>query len=509
MLGVMVGPLPRRFLAALGMGLAAAGCMVGPNYRTPAPPPVTSLAPSGTPQQALGGAFEGPAQRFTLGADVPARWWELFHSPELDALVKAAIAGNQDLAAAQAALTQAQEQLRAQRGALLPTVAAGFNASRQRNPETLASPLANNAQIFNLYTGTVTVSYTADVFGGIRRGIEAAEAHAQAQQAQVDATYLTLTANVVTTALTAASLRDQIAAQEAAIADEEKLLAILRRQQALGQVSGADVATQEAALAQARTALPPLEKQLAQSRDLLAVLLGRYASQAPADALSLSALTLPRDIPLGVPAHLVSQRPDVRAAEANLHAASAAIGVAAAARLPSITIPASLGITSESISGLGEPANRLWSFGADFAQPIFDAGALKHQQRAAEAAYRQALAQYRAAVLLGFQNVADSLEALRQDGAALDAAALAEQAAGRSLAISRRQLETGEVSGVQLLTAEQTWRQAQVALGQARAARFADTVALYQALGAGSWAAPHSELASGPPAPDATAAARP
>jgi NodT family efflux transporter outer membrane factor (OMF) lipoprotein len=508
MLGAMAGPRPHRPLAALGLGLALAGCMVGPNYQKPSPPQVSSLAPGATPQEALGGAFEGPAQRFTLGGDVPARWWELFHSPELDALVKAAIANNQDLAAAQAALTQAQEQLKAQRGALLPSVEAGVQATRQRNPGVLASPLASNAQVFNLYTPQVTVSYAADVFGGSRRGIEAAEAHAQAQQAQVDATFLTLAANVVTSALTAASLRDQIAAQEAAISDEEKLLAILRRQQAAGQVSGADVAAQEATLAQARTALPPLEKQLGQSRDLLAVLLGRYASLAPAETLSLSALTLPRDIPLGVPANLVTQRPDVRAAEANLHAASAEIGVAAAARLPSVTIPASLGITADSLSGLSDSANRLWSFGAGLTVPVFDAGALKHQQRAAEAAYRQALAQYRGAVLLGFQNVADSLEALRQDGAALDAAALAELAAARSLAISRRQLETGEVSGVQLLTAEQAWRQAQLALVQARAARFTDTVALFQALGAGSWEAPHREAASGPPAPAGTAAAR-
>jgi len=476
--------------AVAALAAALAGCAVGPDFHKPAPPATDRFLPSGEAMRALGGREEAPAQTFAEGGEIPRAWWELFHSPELDALVREALANNADVKAAEAALQQAHELMRAQRGALWPSIAAQMAATRARNSDTIAPPLSTNATVYSLYTPQVTVSFAPDVFGGIKRQVEAASAKVDAQQAQLDAAHLTLASNVVTAALQIASLREQREAAEAAIEDQRRLLAILQRQQQLGQVSGADVAAQEAALALAEQALPPLAKQEAQQRDLLAALLGRYASAAPVERLRIADLTLPREPPVGVPSELVRRRPDIRVAEANLHAASAEIGVAAAARLPNLVLTADLGSAAQTLSGLGDSANRFWTLTAGLTQPIFEGGALKAQQRAAEAAYRQAAAQYRGAVVLAFQNVADALEALRQDGAALDAAGRAQAAAQRSLAIARRQLEVGQISGVALLNAEQAYEQSRAALIQARTARFTDTAALFQALGAGDWSAP-------------------
>lgn len=476
-----------RRAGALWLALLVYGCAAGPNFQRPAAPKVEGFLPPDTASHALGGRAEGPAQTFALGQDIPGRWWAVFHSPEIDALVREALANNQDVKSAMAALTVNQELLYAQRGAFLPSIGANVLASRQRNSATLAPPLADNASIFSLYTPLVTISYSPDVFGGIRRQTEAAAARVDVQRAQLDAAYLTLTSNVVQAALQVSSLNEQIRADQEVVVAERQILAIIRRQQQLGQASGGDVATQELALAQAEQALPPLLKQAALERDLLTALLGRYASQAHVEELRISDLTLPPEVPLGLPSELVERRPDIRAAEANLHVASAQVGVAAAARLPNIVLVGDMGRAASAISALSDPANRFWGITAGITQPIFQGGALRHQQRAAEAAYRQAQAQYRSTVILAFQNVADALQALQQDGAGLDAAAASEAAARRNLEIARRQLELGEVSGVNLLNAQQAYQQSRVMLIQARTARFTDTVALFQALGAGDW----------------------
>lgn len=486
--------------AVVAAGLSLAGCVMGPDFKPPPAPPVASFTPGGDSATPVGA--ESP-QHLAAGADIPARWWSLFHSAELDALVRAAIANNQDLKAAQAALRQNQELLYAQRGAFLPTAGASFQASRARNSNTLAPPLSDNSSVYNLYTPQVTISYAPDVFGATRRAVEGAAAQRDAQAAQVEATYLTIAANVVQAALQRASLLDQIEAAQAAVDDEQKLTAILRRQRDLGQVSSLDVAAQESALAQAQSVLPPLRKQAAQELDVLSALLGRYPQDAPGPRLRLADLTLPADIPVGLPSALVSRRPDIRVAEANLHAASAQIGVAAAARLPSLTLSANLGSAAEAISRLARPDNRFWDISAGLAQPIYQGGALLHRQRAAQAAYDQAAAQYRSTVLLAFQNVADALQALREDAAAMDAADGVERSAATTLRIARRQLEVGEISGLNLLNAEQAYAQARQARIQALTARFTDTAALFQALGANDWAAvaassdPHARPAAG------------
>ncbi len=333
------------------------------------------------------------------------------------------------------------------------------------------------------------MSYTPDVFGGLRRQVEGAAARAEAQQFQTEAAYLTLTSNVVQAALLESSLREQIAATGDIVADETRLLTLLRKQHDAGQISGADVAAQETALAQARQSLPPLEKQLAQERDLLSILGGRFPAQGPSGSVELANLTLPHDVAAGLPSALVERRPDIRAAEANLHAASAAIGVAVAARLPQITLSAGGGSAASSLGGLTSSSNLFWQVAGEVAQPIFDGGQLKHQERAARAAYDQAREQYRSTVLQAFQNVADAMQALELDDEGLGAAVAAETSAARSLEISEKQVQLGEVSAVSVLGAEQAYHQARISLIQARAARYADTVALFQALGAGGWPA--------------------
>jgi NodT family efflux transporter outer membrane factor (OMF) lipoprotein len=473
---------------ALTAALLASGCAVGPNFKRPAPPAVSRYTPEPLPPSTTGvDTAGGAAQRFADGQDIPGDWWTLFHSPALNALVAEALKANPDLEAAKAALRAARETYKAQRGAFFPEVDAGYNISRQRASGTLAPPLNSNNDLFTLHTAQVTVGYTLDVFGGVRRQVESARAQAEAQRFQTEAVYLTLTSNVVAAALQAAALRDQIDATRKTIEAARSATKILRRQMAAGQISGGDLALQETALAQAEQALPPLEKQLAQQRDLIADLTGRAPSETPTEQLDLATLTLPANLPVSLPARLVEQRPDIRAAEANLHSASALVGVAIAARLPSLTLSANAGGSATNISNLFSSGATFWSIGAGLAQPVFDGGALLHKQRAAQATLDQAKAQYRSTVLAALQNVADALQALDVDARALAAAAAADQAAARSLAITQRQLELGQVSGPALLAAQQAYQQTAVTLTQAQAARYADTAALFQALGGGWW----------------------
>ncbi len=373
-------------------------------------------------------------------------------------------------------------------GFYFPAVQANGSASPQKDPiETLSPTLTSGASYFTLYTAQLTVSYMPDVFGLNRRQVESLSAQAEFQLFQLQAAYLTLSSNVVAAAVQEASLRAQIAAAHSIIEIAAKLLAIQRRHLALGYVTGLDVAAQEAALAQARATLPPLEKQLALTRDLLAALAGRFPSEEMEEKFDLDALRLPQELPVSLPSKLVEQRPDVRAAEAQWHSASAQVGVAVANTLPQISITGAMGGTSTQIGQLFVPGNTFYNLTGGLTQPIFDAGALLHKKRAAEAGLDQAAAQYRSTVINAFQNVADTLHALQSDADALAAAVAAERAAWRTLELTRRQLELGSVNYPAVLAAEQGWQQALINLAQARANRFADSAALFMALGGGWW----------------------
>jgi NodT family efflux transporter outer membrane factor (OMF) lipoprotein len=472
------------FIAAALMS----GCAVGPNFQPPTPPTADRYTPQPLlPQTTSVEVKGGEAQRFVQDMDIPGQWWMLFHSKPLNDLIDRALKANPDLEAAQAALRVAWENVYAQQGALFPSIEANFNPTRQKTSNALSSPLADGRNIFSLHTAQVAVAYVPDVFGGTRRQVESFKAQAESQRFQLEATYLTLTSNVVATAVQEAALRGQIAATKRVMDIQSQSLELLDRQYELGQIASGDIAAQEATLAQVQAMLPPLEKQLAQQRDLLSRLLGRFPSEKLEEEFELSSLQLPEDLPVSLPSKLVAQRPDVRSAEEQLHSASAEIGVSIANRLPNVTLSANAGSSATAISKLFTSGTGFWSVAANVTQPIFQGGTLLHRQRAAEATYNQAAAQYRSVVLTAFQNVADSLYAIQSDADALKATVAAERAAAKSLSIARTQLDLGQISYLALLNAEQTYQQAMINLVQAFANRYTDTAALFQALGGGWW----------------------
>lgn len=469
------------------LAAAAGGCAVGPDFHRPAAPAVAGYTPTPPAPTASAPVEGGQVQRLVEGQEVAGQWWTMFGSGALNALVEAALKANPDLQSAEAALRVAQENLAAARGSFFPSVDAQMASTRQKTAAVLASPLASGNLLYSLHTAQLTVSYAPDVFGGVRREVEASAAQAEVAAFQREAAYLTLTANVVAAAIQEASLRAQVQATHEAVAVASRLLAAVRKQRQAGQLGAADVAVQESALAQIEATLPPLEKQLALQRDLITVLAGRFPSETIAQTFELESLQLPQALPLSLPSRLVEQRPDIRAAEAQLHAASAHIGVATAARLPSITLSADLGSSALAFSKLFTGGTGFWGLTGGIAQPIFRGGTLLHQQRAAEAAYDQAAAQYRSTVLTAFQNVADTLHAIDADARALQAASHAADAARKSLTIAQRQWTLGLIAYPAVLQAEQAYQQSLVSLAQARAGRLADSVALLQALGGGWW----------------------
>lgn len=475
-------------LVAAIAALAITGCTVGPDFRKPAAPDVGSLTAPLPTTASSANVVGGQAQHFTSGGDIPAQWWTLFHSTVLNALIEQSLASNPDLKAAQAALSVARENVLAQRGTRYPAVMAGFSASRRQDPPgALAAVPSNNAFLYNLFTPQVSVSYAPDLFGLNRRTMESVKAQEQAVRFQMIATQITLSTNVVAAAVQEASLQAQIDATRQLIDLNAKMLHILQYQLAKGYAGQLDVAAQQSQLAQVTATLPPLLKQLAQQRHLLAVLAGRFPGQAAAETFELSSLQLPQELPVSLPSELVAQRPDVLQAEANMHAASAQIGVAMANRLPNIALTADAGSTALAIGQVFKAGTGFWGLGAAVTAPIFQGGTLLHQERAAKAAYVQAAEQYRSTVLIAFQNVADTLTALEQDAEGLKAAATAADAAKVTLDLSQRRWKVGYASYLSLLSAEQTYQQARINLVQAQANRFADTAALFQALGGGWW----------------------
>jgi NodT family efflux transporter outer membrane factor (OMF) lipoprotein len=487
--------------AATLLLLALSACAVGPDFAPPPAPPVTGYTPEANPSVTPSAdAAAGAAQKFDMGRDIPGEWWEVFHSKELDALITEALQANPSLQAAQAALWQAKENLYAQTGKLLPQADANSSAERQQfSPAEFGG--SGPPSLFNLYQATVNVSFAPDVFGGQRRQIEATAAQADYQRFELEATYLTLTANVVTAAVQEASLRGQIDATRDIIKVESDQLVVVNNQFQGGAAARTDVLTQQSELATAQATLPPLQKQLEQQHHVLLALIGRFPSEVTRDRLTLAALRLPTDLPVSLPSQLVAQRPDIRAAEAQLHQASAQIGVAIANRLPQFNLTGSYGSAALNTASLITPSALVWSAAASGTMPLFHGFTLLHQQRAAEAAYDVAEAQYRNTVLQAFQNVADALRALQLDAATLRAQRAALRAASDTLNLSVGQYRLGAIAYVILLNAQRSYQQSRLAVVQAQAARYADTAALFQALGGGWWN--RADIAPNPLSPDA------
>lgn len=474
------------------LSVAISGCAVGPNFKPAAAPDVDGYVPGklASPNPGPGGPRVA-GQHFVTGADVSARWWSAFKSPLLNELVRKAVEHNPNLQAAEAAIRVAQYNAQAQRGLWFPQVIGNSTSSDLlvANPGQVPPiPTSDPQSQFSLFTHQLTVSFVPDIWGGNFRAVENLDAVTEQQLFQLEAAYLALTSNVVTAAIQEASLRGQIAATQRIIAIERNLLDILKRQFGFGQAANADVLAQEAALAAAEQLLPPLEKQLAQQRDLLTALAGQLSADEIVQKFDLAHLRLPANLPISLPSKLVDQRPDVRAAEAIMHSASAQVGVTIAARLPNIVLSANGGSTAFNLAQSFMPGTGFYTLAAGATVPIFDGFTLYNKQKAAEAALDQAGAQYRATVITAFQNVTDALRALQADARAMRAARHAEETAKASLDVVQSQLNAGQVNQLAVLNAQQTYLNAAIIRVQTEANRLADTAALFMALG-GGWPA--------------------
>jgi NodT family efflux transporter outer membrane factor (OMF) lipoprotein len=467
------------------------GCAVGPNFRAPPAPAVSGYTPSVLPVATV--PADGKSQQFAPAADIPGDWWTLYHSPELSALISAALAHNPNLQASEQNLIAAQETVREAQGGLFPTVSGSFQAQRdQVSPAQLAGSgqnVPNNFSIapYTLYNASLSVSYAPSLFGLAQRGIEQEQAAALYQRDELEAAYLSLTANIVTAAVTEASLQAQIDATNQIIGDETQQLKILQIQYKLGGVSSANVLSEEATLAQAKTELPPLQAQLAQTRDQLADYVGAFPADFHEADFTLGGLHLPETLPVSVPSALVAQRPDIAAAAAQLHEYTAAVGVADANMLPQISLTGNIGHDALTTGSLFTPQTLVWSLVAGVTQPIFEGGQLAAKRKIAIAQMRQSGAQYETTVLAAFQNVADALQALQYDAATLQAAQAARDAAWQSLQVTQAQYRDGAQPFTAVLTAQVTYQNAAVTQVKAVAARLTDTAALYQAMGGGWW----------------------
>jgi NodT family efflux transporter outer membrane factor (OMF) lipoprotein len=487
-----------------------ASCAVGPRYHRPEAPANAGYAPAPLLETSASAPIHGgEAQRLVSGRDIPFEWWELFKSPALNALVERAFRANPTIASAQAALVKAQELVYAQQGYFFPTVAANYDFERQKiagnltldnvpgvegDGKNFLPPVQNlntyphtHPFFYNLHTAQLTVGFVPDVFGANWRQVESLAAQTDAQRFALEATYVTLASNVVAAAIQEASLRAQIAATQQIIAADEKSLQILRDQFRLGFAMRVDVAAEEAALGQAKMLLPPLQMQLEQTRDLIRALVGHLPNQEVPETFELDALELPPELPLSLPAKIIEQRPDVRAAEAQLHAANAQVGVAVAAMLPQFSITGNGGGNADQFSWMFRSGGPFSTLVGGVTQPLFAGGTLLHTKRAADAALKQAAAQYQSTVIAAYQNVADTLHASLSDAEALAADVEAENSAKVTYDLTRRQMEVGYVNYLALLSAETAYNQALLTRVQAQATRYGDTIALFQALGGGWW----------------------
>ncbi|MFI5398947.1 MAG: efflux transporter outer membrane subunit [Candidatus Binatia bacterium] len=460
--------------------LSMLGCPVGPNFVPPQPPAASEYTRRGTPSGTV--RADGQAQQFEPDAPVAADWWKLFRSPSVDARIDAAISNNPTLQAAQSSLRASEDALRTGYGVFFPQVNATVGATRERFG---LSGVSTTKSTFSLYTLSGTVAYTLDVFGGERRAIESEQAQVDAQRYLTAAAYLTLVGNVVNATIAEAAYAAEVDATRRLIAEERDQAQITATQARAGMVPYAGVLALEAQLAATEATLPVLRQKLAQTEHLLATLLGQEPANWASPRVELSTLSLPGELPVTLPSELVHRRPDILAAEAELHRASAEIGVATAALFPSFTLSGSYGWNSTSLTDLVVPESRLWTLGAGLTAPLFHGGALWFQRRAASDVYQQALGTYRQTVLSGLAQVADVLRGLQHDAQQVAAQSRQYQASQEGLRLTEVTYRAGLVDYLQVLTANAQYEQAAISSIGGRAQRLQDTVALFVALGGG------------------------
>lgn len=469
-----------------GVSLLVAGCTVGPDFTAPSAPENKAYEKKPLPELTVLDKNE-TEQHIALGKKISGDWWHLLRSSQLDQVLQQAIAGNLTLVAAQASLNQAREAVNQAAGANYPQLDFAGTAARQKLNFANSGLKGFPPAIFNFYSLGPTLNYALDVFGGIKRQIEQQQALAQFQDYQVDAAYLTLTGNAVSQSLVIASARAQIKAVESIIADDERNLELVRREYREGVIGQPDVELAASQLASDRIQLPPLRQQLDVARHALAILVGKSPADFTPPDFDLTDLTLPEELPVSLPSELVHQRPDLLAAEAQLHAASAEVGVATAQLYPNVTLTASMAQAVMTPGEFFNPMNNVWSFGAGLTAPLFHGGELEAQRRGAIAAFRGSLANYQQTVLQSFGQVADLLQGLAHDAESLNDERLALDAAESSLRLTRIAFSAGTVSTLQIIDAERLYEQALLGYTRAQAQRYIDTAQLFVAMGGGWW----------------------
>lgn len=483
---------PSRFPAGTRLGVLLlsylfSGCAVGPSFHRPAPPAVTHYTHEADPTESV--AIGGESQRYHPGATVNGDWWRLFHSTQLDAVIAESLDRNPGLDAAQSSLRQSQYILRSGYGVFYPAVAAGAAATREKLSSVQLGEAAPS-RVFNLFTLSASVSYALDVFGAQRRFVEGLHAQTDVANATVLGTYLTLAANVANTVIARAAYQAEVDATVELVQLQQQQVQLAEVQAGAGTVPYSNVLSLRSQLAAYEASIPQLEQRIAQCDDLLASLAGHTPAEWAAQSVRLEDLSLPADLPVSLPSSLVRQRPDILAAEATAHAASAQIGVSTAALLPSVTLTGGVSGSTNTTSSLFPANGKGWSVGANLTSPIFEGGTLWFKRRAAIAGYEQASDLYRQTVLGAFAQVADTLHALEHDAQYLAAEEEALSAAREALELLQANYQAGLATYLDLLYADAQFHQAQISEIEAVALRYQDTVALFTALGGGWWNAP-------------------
>jgi NodT family efflux transporter outer membrane factor (OMF) lipoprotein len=458
------------------------GCAVGPDFERPKAPTIERYTTEPAPTATI--PADGKAQRFERGARIIPEWWSLFNSPKLNAVVNDAIANNQSLQAAQASLRQSQENLRAGYGIFFPQLDASADATRQKfSPARFGS--STPSSIFNVFTLSATVSYALDIFGGERRAVESLGAQVDFQRYMALGTYIALSGNVVNAVVAQAAYSDQIKATEEIINFQRDQIKITEAQAQAGLIPYANLLSLQSQVEAFESTLPPLRQKLSQTEHLLATLAGRSPAEWVPVEINMADIMLPIALPVTLPSDLVRQRPDILAAEAQLHSASAEIGVATAALFPSFTLNGSYGSQSSSTKDILKSGSGIWSLGANISQPLFHGGTLWYKRKAALEGYQQSLAIYRQTVLSAFAQVADTLRALEHDAELTQAQSKALSASEEALRLILANFQAGTATYVQVLIANGQYQQAKIGYLQSQAQRYQDTVALFVSLGGG------------------------
>jgi NodT family efflux transporter outer membrane factor (OMF) lipoprotein len=478
---------PRTLLVSLGAALVS-GCTVGPEFVRPTAPRV-AYAHAVPPADAM--------QSFAYGGGVAGDWYQLFRSDALDQLVREALASNPDLEGARHGLAAAEDELRAVSGTALPQIDAAGQVGRAHiNGSELYEPVRTLSVTGNRYEVGPSLAYNLDLFGGIRRSVESQRAQTAAVRDQLRDTYVTLVDEVVVTAFDYAAVRAQINVTRSLVSELQAQYELTVALENAGKIIHSDTLQAQTQLENVRATLPALEQQRDTYRYALAQLTGQTPDEFSMPSLTLADFTLPRRLPVSLPSVLVRQRPDILAAEENLHAASAQIGVAAAARLPQLSLSAQYAQQTSALQDLFTRPGGVWSAGLGLAAPLFDGGTLAAREDEAKERYAEALSSYHGTVITAFVEVADALQALQHDADSYRAHNRALEAARANRDLATAEYRAGKYTELQVLTAEQQYESAALTQVQADAERFTDTAALFRALGGGWWRAAAPALAS-------------